>query len=92
MGRISDALVVCFLFPSRGEQELDEAVKLFKTPTHVWRYVDPEGLKGKSERVRIPTLETTVRTNLIFETAVDALFFNRPAVMSFFWLILFGLS
>merc|ERR1719502_1085640 len=36
----------------RGEQELDEAIKLFKTPTHIWRYVDPEGFKGKSERVR----------------------------------------
>ena len=35
----------------RGEQELDETVKLFKTPTHVWRYIDPEGFAGKSERV-----------------------------------------
>ena len=35
----------------RGEQELDETVKFFKTPTHVWRYIDPEGYKGKSERI-----------------------------------------
>ena len=39
----------------RGEQELDETVKMFKTPTHVWRYVDPEGVKGKSERVKKST-------------------------------------
>jgi hypothetical protein len=37
--------------PRRGEQELDETVKFFKTPTHVWRYIDPEGVVGKSERV-----------------------------------------
>merc|ERR1712072_1379867 len=35
----------------RGEQELDETVKMFKTPTHVWRYIDPEAYKGKSERL-----------------------------------------
>merc|ERR1711865_595513 len=26
----------------RGSQELDETIKMFKTPTHVWRYIDPE--------------------------------------------------
>merc|ERR1711934_449311 len=37
----------------RGEQELDETVKMFKTPTHVWRYIDPEHVKniGKNERI-----------------------------------------
>lgn len=35
----------------RGEQELDETVKMFKTPTHVWRYIDPEVVKGKNERL-----------------------------------------
>merc|ERR1711907_762331 len=35
----------------RGEQELDETVKMFKTPTHVWRYIDPEIQKHKSERI-----------------------------------------
>merc|ERR1711959_477398 len=30
----------------RGEQELDETIKMFKTPTHVWRYIDPEHVKN----------------------------------------------
>merc|ERR1711988_1329673 len=35
----------------RGQQELDETVKMFKTPTHVWRYIDPEKQKHKNERI-----------------------------------------
>merc|ERR1712167_139460 len=37
----------------RGEQELDETVKMFKTPTHVWRYIDPEQVRNLGEEERI---------------------------------------
>merc|ERR1712216_552437 len=52
----------------RGQQELDETVKMFKTPTHVWRYIDPEAQKVASDRKIIVGQNTEFLTNFYSNT------------------------